>query len=166
MIRVYLAGPAVFRPDAIEEGKRLKRLCKDRNLEGLFPLDNELPAGIPFDDTADWIKSANKDMIRLCSVVLAEVSPFRGPNMDPGTAYECGYAEALNKQVYYWTRDIRSLHARMGGREHDDEGRSIENFDLVENIMIAACPAIGPFSSADIALDLISVRFRTGNLDT
>ena len=162
MTKVYLAGPSVFRSDAILDGKRLKKLCKDRNLEGLYPLDNELPSEIPFDDTADWIKSSNQELIRSADVILAEVSPFRGPNMDPGTAYECGYAEALGKPVYYWTRDMRSMHSRMGARDEDDEGRSIDNFDLVENLMIAASPACGPFSAIEVALDLISIRFRRG----
>src|SRR5690606_8586836 len=45
MIRsLYLAGPDVFRPDARERGRELKALCAEFGIEGLFPLDQEVPA--------------------------------------------------------------------------------------------------------------------------
>ncbi len=42
MLTVYLAGPEVFLPDAIELGERKKRLCRAYGFEGLYPLDNEI----------------------------------------------------------------------------------------------------------------------------
>src|SRR3546814_19542901 len=44
MIRsLYLAGPDVFRPDARERGRELKALCAQFGIEGLFPLDQDVP---------------------------------------------------------------------------------------------------------------------------
>ena len=40
---IYLAGPAVFHPDAANIGRRLRALCRAAGCEGLFPLDAEVP---------------------------------------------------------------------------------------------------------------------------
>ena len=47
MKKIYLAGPDVFLPNAIEEGERLKALCQDYGYEGLFPMDNVISGQIP-----------------------------------------------------------------------------------------------------------------------
>ena len=41
-MRVYLAGPDVFHPDAVTLGQRKKELCAQFGLVGVFPLDNDL----------------------------------------------------------------------------------------------------------------------------
>ena len=38
---IYIAGPSVFREDAIEYGNKLKELCLKYGFIGLYPLDNE-----------------------------------------------------------------------------------------------------------------------------
>ena len=40
--RIYLAGPEVFLPDALEVGARKAALCGAHGLEGVFPLDASL----------------------------------------------------------------------------------------------------------------------------
>lgn len=149
-LKVYLAGPGVFRSDALAYGVTLKDLCAHRHLEGLWPLDNEVKSGPKLADklrTADLIRHANEGLIMTCHAVIADISPFRGPNMDPGTAYEIGYAKALRKPVFAWTSDRRDLVAKMqtagraywgkAGQVIDEQGHWIENFGLVENLMIA-----------------------------
>ena len=39
-MKIYLAGPDVFLPDALEVGKRKLEVCARHGLSGLFPLDN------------------------------------------------------------------------------------------------------------------------------
>jgi len=39
-MKIYLAGPDVFLPDALEVGKRKREICARHGLRGLFPLDN------------------------------------------------------------------------------------------------------------------------------
>lgn len=59
--KLYLAGPAVFRPDAKVFAERLKAICAEHSCEGLFPLDNG--PGIDRHDkraTAKWIYTAKK----------------------------------------------------------------------------------------------------------
>ncbi len=46
MLTVYLAGPEVFLPDAIELGDRKKRLCAAYGFEGPFPARQRDRAGL------------------------------------------------------------------------------------------------------------------------
>ena len=39
-MKIYLAGPDVFLPDAIEIGRRKADICARHGLTGLYPLDN------------------------------------------------------------------------------------------------------------------------------
>ena len=39
-MKVYLAGPDVFLPDAVEIGRRKVEMCARHGLTGLYPLDN------------------------------------------------------------------------------------------------------------------------------
>ena len=42
-MRIYLAGPDVFLPNAKEIGGIKKEMCREFGFEGLFPLDNDFP---------------------------------------------------------------------------------------------------------------------------
>ena len=154
---IYLAGPGVFRPDARAYGEQLKSLARDHDLLGLFPLDNEIPHHGTKHQIAAAIFKANVAQIDRCHAVVADISPFRGPNMDPGTAWELGYAHAAKKPIFAWSSDDRLLHARtLALCEIDHEGRdrqgfTIEDFDLAENLMIG-CSAASMHASAKSAI--------------
>jgi nucleoside 2-deoxyribosyltransferase len=131
-MKVYLAGPAVFREDAAQALAADMRLCEGFDLEALIPLDTTLT-------TADAIFAANIRLIDTADAVIADISPFRGPHCDVGTAWEIGYAHARGKPVFAWSRDPRPLTQRIAGTNgRDAEGWLIEDFGLVENLMIAA----------------------------
>lgn len=127
-LRLYLAGPEVFRPDAAAEGARLKAICAAAGAEGLFPLHEE---GVD-------IRQACIDMIDAADALVANITPFRGVHMDPGTAFEIGYAEARGKPVFLWSADPRPLTERIppvdSGR--DGEGHLVEDWGKPENLMI------------------------------
>ncbi|GGF77897.1 hypothetical protein GCM10007301_42310 [Azorhizobium oxalatiphilum] len=137
MTRVYLAGPEVFRPDAVAEGERLRALCEARGLAAIYPLDGGLPA-----DTAHDIRGRCIDGITKADVVVANISPFRGAHMDPGTAFEIGYAEAKGVPVFLWSADPRPMSVRIPGTPgegglRDAQGHLIEDFGEAENLMIS-----------------------------
>ena len=157
---VYLAGPGVFRPDAQTFGEAMKELARDYGLTGLWPLDNAVSDDDPAA-LARKIFEANVAMIDAAVAIVADISPFRGPYMDPGTAFEIGYAHACGKPIFAWTSDPRTLHARteaqMQGSMHslhgtDAQGWTIENFGLIENLMIAV-PARGVYDTAELAIE-------------
>jgi nucleoside 2-deoxyribosyltransferase len=155
--KLYLAGPEVFLPDPRSLADRKKKLCRQYGFEGLFPLDNEfLFDGLLKPEQGLRISQANEDLVRKCDGLIANLTPFRSPSVDPGTAYELGFARALGKPVFGYTNDHRPFKDRvaaisrqsgrlMMGRLVDDQDMAIENYDLTDNLMIdgAVCSATG-----------------------
>lgn len=99
--RVYLAGPAVLlaEPHAVADVK--KAVCAAHGFEGVFPLDGDLDlAGLTPRDQALKISAENEALIRSCQLVIANMTPFRGPSADVLTAYEMGFARGLGLPVF------------------------------------------------------------------
>ncbi len=46
-MKIYLAGPDVFLPDAIEIGRRKVEICARHGVTGLYPLDNKVDLAAP-----------------------------------------------------------------------------------------------------------------------
>src|SRR5260370_41156129 len=88
-MKIYLAGPDVFLPDAVEIGRRKAELCTRRGLTGLYPLDSAIdPAA---EDASRRIFRGNETMMIEADAIIANLTPFRGPGADAGTVYELGY---------------------------------------------------------------------------
>lgn len=152
--KVYLAGPDVFLPDPHGAAAAMKAVCDRVGIQGVFPLDADLAPhrGEPPAAFAARIRSANLDLIRRADGILANVSPFRGPCADDGTAYEMGFATALGIPVFPWSDDVRTLlekaRVRMpltgsGATWRDPEGMLVEEFGLPVNLMLVD-PQTGP----------------------
>jgi len=146
MQKIYLAGPDVFLPDAINVGRRKKELCAAYGFEGLFPLDDEIAEadGEPMDRL---IYRANAAMIRRADLGICNLTPFRGPSADAGTVFELGLLVGLGKPVLGYTNVTEDLLARSrsaGGATFDPSrrtwrdaaGMEIEDFGNVDNLMI------------------------------
>ena len=140
-MKLYLAGPDVFLPDAAEIGRRKKALCRERGFEGLYPLDNDLP------EDAAAIFAANRDLMDQAEAGLFNLSPFRGPSAEAGTVFELGYMAAQGKPVFGYSNAAASYAARAvrshgptiekDGILRDRDGIMIERFGLADNLMIA-----------------------------
>jgi nucleoside 2-deoxyribosyltransferase len=144
--RLYLAGPDVFRPDAVAHGRALVALCAEYGFSGVFPLDESLAAGAPMDAaTAARIYRANIAHIDACDAVLANLDFFRGPEPDSGTCFEVGYAVARGKPVVGYLPEtgtfaerIRLRHSHAVGQGLvDASGWHLEEFGLPLNLMLA-----------------------------
>ncbi len=144
MRSVYLAGPDVFLPNAKQVGKRKVDLCTQHGFRGLFPLDNELdepPGGPRAHGLA--IYGGNVEMMRRADVILANLSPFRGPSADVGTVFEVGFFAGLGRPVFAYSNDSRGFAERTrdsfgldATASVDKAGLSIERFDLQDNLML------------------------------
>ena len=163
---VYLAGPEVFFPDVEAVAARLKALCAAAGLTGLFPTDAERPTGDGIS-TARAIYLGNVALIDQSDAVVADISPFRGAGMDPGTAWEIGYAIARGLPVFAWSHDLRAYAERVGPAGQgargpiDAEGLLVEDFGLVENLMIAeSVVAVDATAEAAIARCAAALRKR------
>jgi nucleoside 2-deoxyribosyltransferase len=142
----------VFLVNAKEIGEAKKALCRKYGFEGVFPIDVEVEVeGKSPRELGLCISDINEGLIKSCEVVVANITPFRGPSVDVGTAYEMGFAHALGKRVYAYTnvaepfteRTVKALHGEVSrsadGRLRDEEGMFIEENGLVDNLMIDGC---------------------------
>lgn len=145
----YLAGPEVFHSDARAIGEAKCAICARHGLIGLYPLDAELDIGaLPPRSAGLAISQANEDLMRRSDLIIANITPFRGPGMDPGTAFEIGFMRARGRRVFcYTTSDLpgaeramrwagAATRERRGEGVEDADGLLIENFGMVENLMI------------------------------
>lgn len=112
---VYLAGPDVFYPDAVQRGEKMKAALAERGMTGLFPLDVELcPTAYPSPgELALAIARACEAQIAKADMGLFNIQPWRGPEADEGTAYELGFMAALGKPAVLYTNDPRPFAERI-----------------------------------------------------
>lgn len=136
-MKIYLAGPDVFRPDARDWAVAAKLLCRRHGCEALTPLDHD-------EQVASRIFAANLVLIDRADIVIANLNPFRGCEPDSGTCFEIGYAHARGKQVFGYLDRKDTLRERVNQvekadstRTADNAGMAIEDFDLPLNLMLA-----------------------------
>jgi len=143
-MKIYLAGPDVFLPDAVEIGKRKTAICARHGVSGLYPLDNAIdPAA---DDASLAIFKGNEAMMDAADAIIANLTPFRGPSADAGTVYELGYMAGRGKFCLAYSNDPARYTERVarfgnvtksaGGHLIDSEGLTVEDFGLPDNLMM------------------------------
>src|SRR4030088_1032499 len=103
MTKIYLAGPDVFLPDAVDIGRRKAELCRRHGLTGLYPLDNSVE--LAARDASLKIFRGNEAMMNDSDAVIANLTPFRGPSADAGTVYELGYMAGRGKFCLAYSND-------------------------------------------------------------
>jgi nucleoside 2-deoxyribosyltransferase len=167
-MKIYLAGPDVFLPDAVEVGRRKVGLCTRNGLTGLYPLDNAVD--LAAQDASLRIFRGNEAMMNEADAIIANLTPFRGPGADAGTVYELGYMAARGKLCLGYSNDPTSYADRVRnfitvtsrkGHLVDAEGLTVENFGLTDNLMMVhaldlhGCALVTPQQApADIWHDL------------
>src|SRR5262245_56043860 len=143
-MKIYLAGPEVFLPDALDIGRRKRDICERHGVTGLYPLDNTVD--LAARDSSLQIFKGNEAMMDAADAIIANLTPFRGPGADPGTVYELGYMAGRGKlclgfcndpalyaeRVARFTRVTRSADKRL----IDNDGLTVENFGLPDNLMM------------------------------
>jgi nucleoside 2-deoxyribosyltransferase len=167
-MKVYLAGPDVFLADAMAIGRRKVALCARYGYTGLFPLDNEIASDA--GDASLQIFQGNESMMEKADVIIANLTPFRGPSADAGTVFELGYMIGRGKLCVGYSNDPTLYADRVikGSRQAnsgliDENGLSIENFGQADNLMIVHALGVHgyplvtpPMAPADIWHDLTS----------
>jgi nucleoside 2-deoxyribosyltransferase len=167
-MKIYLAGPDVFLPDAIAIGRRKVELCARHGLTGLYPLDNAVD--LAAKDASLQIFRGNQAMMIEAHAIIANLTPFRGPGADAGTVYELGYMAGRGKLCLGYTNDpslyadrVRQFTEVTSGGERliDARGMTVEDFTLSDNLMMIhalalhGCALVTPRQAAtDIWHDL------------
>jgi nucleoside 2-deoxyribosyltransferase len=168
MTTVYLAGPDVFLPDALDIGRRKVELCTRHGLIGLYPLDNAIDRAAK--DASLAIFRGNENMMIEADAVIANLTPFRGPGADAGTVYELGFMAGHGKLCLGYSNDPSPYADRVreftdvnshDARLVDALGLTVEDFGLSDNLMMIhaldlhGCALVVPRQApADIWRDL------------
>src|SRR5947207_5124801 len=156
MTKIFLAGPDVFLPDAVDVGRRKVALCARHGLIGLYPLENAIDRAA--NDASLQIFRGNEAMMDEADAIIANLTPFRGPGADAGTVYELGYMAGRGRFCLGYSNDPSPYAERVatfrtvnsdGGGLIDGEGLTVEDFGLSDNLMLAH------------ALDLHGAALRT-----
>ena len=143
-MKIYLAGPDVFLPDAVAIGRRKADICAQRGLSGLYPLDNAVD--LAASDVSLTIFKGNEAMMDAADAIIANLTPFRGPGADAGTVYELGYMAGRRKPLFAYSNDPATYAERVarthrvtkssGGSLIDSSGLVVEDFGLSDNLMM------------------------------
>lgn len=167
MKKIYLAGPDVFFPDIAERAAHHKQLCLDMGFAPLHPVDQPILQ-------AQEIYHGNIAMLRQADAVAANFNPFRGAEVDSGTAFEVGLAIALNKPVFGYIEKRTTVRARvaaaLGPLVYDQEqdvwrdtdNNLVEDFSLPVNLMLAVPCTVVVGGLAD-ALQALRDYFKTSS---
>jgi nucleoside 2-deoxyribosyltransferase len=183
-MKIYLAGPEVFLPDALAIGQRKQDICRRLGVTGLYPLDTAVD--LSARDASLQIFKGLEEMMDAADAIIANLTPFRGPGADPGTVYELGYMAGRGKRCFSYCNDPAPYAERVArhttvttgsdNRLIDRDGLTVEDFGLPDNLMMIhaldlhGAPLVMPRArSADIWRDLASfeacVRLAAGKLD-
>ena len=149
ILKIYMAGPDVFYKDALEIAARKKEILSAHDFEGHHPFDNSVDTkGKQPAQIAQTIFTENIAMMDRCDMIIANLTPFRGPSADVGTVFELGYMFAKNKPIFGYSNIDQDFFTRTqnyngAALTKDDDGiywdkdvLMAENFDLRDNLMI------------------------------
>lgn len=143
-MKVYLAGPDVFLPEAIQIGRQKAMICYRHGITGLYPLDVAIDPRAA--DASLAIFKGNEAMMDEADAIIANLTPFRGPSADVGTVYELGYMAGRGKLCFAYSNDPSTYADRVarpfsvtkaaGGQLIDGDGLTVEDFGLSDNLMM------------------------------
>lgn len=140
LVPVYLAGPEVFRPDAAAVAAAKQEICRAHGLLGVHPLDaeRELAGDVGSGSSVDRgperalaLYDALVAQLDRCEAGLADLTPFRGPSADVGTAWEVGYLVGRGRPVVAYTGEPAHYAQRVV-----PDGWHVEDHDLADNLML------------------------------
>ena len=137
LLSIYNAGPEVFMPNGGEIFRRKSEICLRHNIVAKSPLVNGADLGAP--DASVRIYRQNREMMLGCDAIIANLTPFRGPSADDGTAFELGFFDALRRPAFGYSNVCGSLAERTQAflrMVPDPTPLAVEDFGLSANLML------------------------------
>lgn len=148
-VKVYLAGPEVFLPNAREQLDRKIALTRAAGLIPVSPGDFVIPPQPTRRQFGHAISEIDEKMMDSADAIIANLTPYHGVSADVGTCYELGYMCAQGKLAYAYTNvaaDMKTrtvahydgevftdANGRLRGRR---TGLSVEDVDMIDNLMM------------------------------
>jgi nucleoside 2-deoxyribosyltransferase len=119
-VRVYLAGPEVFLPDARVVLDRKIELTRAAGLIPVTPGDLEIPKAPTKRQFGENISKVDEQMMNSAEAVIANLTPFRGLHADTGTVFELGFMCGQCKAAFAYSNVKTNHYQRIvdyyGGR--------------------------------------------------
>lgn len=147
-LKLYLAGPEVFLPNAREMLDTKAAMAREFGFEPICPGDVTIEPAPTRHEFGLKISAVDEDMMNRADGIIANLTPFRGIAADVGTAFELGYICAQGKRVAAYTNMTANHFQRThgyyqgnvvegsDGRKRGPDGLSLEDFDMIENLML------------------------------
>lgn len=139
-IHAYLAGPDVFLHDPRTHGRRKVEICAAHGVTGHTPLDDDVDMReMTPPEAGGAIYRHNIQLMRRCDIIIANLSPFRGPSADVGTVFELGMFVGMRRPSFGYSNSGSPFAERTReflGRYPDPIDLTVEDFDLPDNLMI------------------------------
>ena len=143
----YLAGPDVFKENPHKIGEEKIEALSKKNVIGLYPIEGSTEQENKIKDPT-VIFNENVRLLDKSDIVIANIESLRGPNMDPGTAWEIGYAYAKKLPIILYgatntyIERCRELNLEGNIKGKDKDGKEIEDMGEAENLMITKSATI------------------------
>lgn len=147
-LKVYLAGPEVFLPNARQQLDIKIALTKAAGLVPVSPGDFAIPPRPTKREFGHAISEIDERMMNSADAIIANLTPYHGIAADTGTCYELGYMCGQGKLAYAYT-NVAADHrertvAHYGGEVSVDEqgrlrgtdGLAVEDVDMIDNLML------------------------------
>ncbi len=147
-VRVYLAGPEVFLPNAREVLDKKIALTRAAGLIPVTPGDLEIPKAPTKRQFGENISAIDEQMMNSAQAIIANLTPFRGLHADTGTVFELGFMCGQGKAAFAYS-NVRANHYQRvldyyggkvavapDGRLRGPDGISVEDFEMNENLML------------------------------
>ena len=147
-MKVYLAGPEVFVPNAREILDRKIEMTRAYGFVPVCPGDLETPASITGKARGLATSEINERLMLSADFIIANLTPFRGIAADVGTVYELGFMCGRGCPAYAFTNTATGHYERVadyyGGKIEEDaagalrgpDGLELENYGMIDNLML------------------------------
>lgn len=148
-MKLFLADSNIFYKDCTVRVEKNIDLCEKLGFEAFHPLKSNFHASPDMtpNEMAVAIAQNNLKQLDTSDILVAELEPFRGNEVDTGVAFEIGYMTAKGKKIYAYMKDTTTTYCQRYNpksydeqdRVHRDElGRRIEEFGMPANLMVGA----------------------------
>lgn len=148
-IKIYLAGPEVFLPNAREQLDRKIALTRAAGLVPVSPGDFVVPPQPSKREFGRAISEIDEKMMDSADAIIANLTPYHGVSADVGTCYELGYMCAQGKLAYGYTNVVADMRTRTTTHHDGDvftdangrlrgkrDGLAVEDVDMADNLMM------------------------------
>ncbi|SDD09478.1 nucleoside 2-deoxyribosyltransferase [Belnapia rosea] len=169
-ITAYLAGPDVFLPDAEAHAARKVAICAGFGITGRPPLNEDVESLKALPESRLWRVIFDKDvaMMEACDIIIANLTPFRGPSADAGTLVELGWFLGRGKPIFAYSNTATPFAERsrrhLAAQPDPIPGLMVEGFGLPDNLMVPGAvlqggghPIVLPADGRDRDFDSLEV---------